>query len=226
MKPRQLYVYKTYLRAVHTSVNHILLIILIRTLINASKKTIIFALLAAVVASMIFVALGATDASAQVSNMSSSKTSAPSISQSTVVLPPQAVIELEGKTIPANDFIPLYDTTPYMIKSGHIEAKLPCDASSTSPLKILVGQDGGYLTSANLTLIKPLSTPGKMCFYQADLVSQPYTHGDWLCITDIVIRNPTSTTMTFPPTTSVDIGAEQIASGAGMTAGTSMTTTK
>jgi hypothetical protein len=113
-----------------------------------------------------------------------------------------------------------------MIKSGHIEAKLPCDASSTSPLKILVGQGGGYLTSANLTLIKPLSTPGKMCFYQADLVSQPYTHGDWLCITDIVIRNPTSTTMTFPPTTSVDIGAEQIASGAGMTAGTSMTTTK
>ena len=191
-----------------------------------AQKTVIFALVAAVVASMIFVALGATDSSAQVSNMSSSKTSAPSISQSTVVLPPQAVIELEGKTIPANDFIPLYDTTPYMIKSGHIEAKLPCDASSTSPLKILVGQDGGYLTSANLTLIKPMSTPGKMCFYQADLVSQPYKHGDWPCITDIVIRNPTSTTMTFPSTTSVDIGAEQIASGAGMTAGTSMATTK
>jgi hypothetical protein len=189
-----------------------------------TKKTVIFALVAAVLASMIFVAYrGATNTYAQASNISSSSnTSAPNTSQSTVVLPPQAVIELEGKTIPANDFIPLYDTAPYMIKSGHIDAKLPCDASSTSRLKILVGQDGGYLTPANLTLVKSLSTPGKMCFYQADVVSQPYTHGDWLCITDIVIRNPTSTTMTFPPTSSVDIGADQIASSAG----TNMITTK
>ena len=191
-----------------------------------AKKTVIFALVASV-ASMIFVAyMGAINASAQASNTSSSsKTPAPGISQTTVILPPQAVIELEGKTIPANDFIPLYDTAPYMIKSGHIDAKLPCDASSTSPLKILVGQVPN-LIPANLTLIKPLSTPGKMCFYQADVVSQPYTHGDWLCITDIAIRNPTGTTMTFPPTSSVDIGADQIASGAGMAAGTSMTTTK
>ena len=99
-----------------------------------------------------------------------------------------------------------------MIKSGHIDAKLPCDASSTSPLKILVGQVGLKWSAANLTLVKPLSTPGKMCFYQADVVSQPYTHGDWLCITKILIRNPTSTTMTFPSTSSVDIGADQITS--------------
>jgi uncharacterized protein len=38
-----------------------------------------------------------------------------------------------------------------MIKSGHIDAKLPCDASSTSPLKILVGQVPN-LIPANLTL--------------------------------------------------------------------------
>src|SRR5206468_12807769 len=107
-----------------------------------AKGTLVIIAVASVVASMIFVTYGgATNASAQASNISSSsKTPAPSTSQSTVVLPPQAVIELEGKTIPANDLIPLYDTTPYMIKSGHIVAKLPCDASSTSPLKILVGQ--------------------------------------------------------------------------------------
>ena len=105
-----------------------------------------------------------------------------------------------------------FSLTPYMIKSGHIDAKLPCDASSTSPLKILVGQVGLKWSAANLTLVKPLSTPGKMCFYQADVVSQPYTHGDWLCITKMLIRNPTSTTMTFPSTSSVDIGADQITS--------------
>jgi hypothetical protein len=44
-----------------------------------------------------------------------------------------------------------------MIKSGHIAAKLPCDASSTSPLKILIGQ-APNLKPAALELVKPLST--------------------------------------------------------------------
>ena len=85
-----------------------------------ANKTIVFGILAAAVASMIFLA-GAeiTNASAQASNVTSSKAAAPSIMQGTVVRD-SAVILLEGKTIPANDFIHLYDTTPYMIKSGHI----------------------------------------------------------------------------------------------------------
>ena len=100
-----------------------------------ANKTIFFGILTSVVASMIFVAGGGiTNAYAQ-----ATKTAAPSSMQGTVVRD-SAVILLEGKTIPANDFIHLYDTTPYMIKSGHIAAKLPCDASSTSPLKILIGQ--------------------------------------------------------------------------------------
>ena len=190
-----------------------------------AKATLVIIAVAGVVASMIFVAYkGATNASAQASNISSSKTPAPSISQSTVVRD-SAVILLEGKTIPANDYIHLYDTTPYMIKSGHIAAKLPCDASSTSPLKILVGQ-APNLKPANLTLVKPLSTPGKMCLYHADVASQPPTPGDWACITDIAIQNPTSTTMTFPSTSSVVVGVNEITSGAPMAAGTSMTTTK
>ena len=190
-----------------------------------AKKTVIFALVASVVASMIFVAYrGATNASAQASNMSSSsKTPAPSISQSTVVLPPQAVIELEGKTIPANDFIHLYDTTPYMIKSGHIAAKLPCDASSTSPLKILIGQ-APNLKPAALEFIKPLSTPGKMCLYHVDVASQPGGQAD--IITDIAIQNPTSTTMTFPSTSTVVIGVDEIMPSAEMAAGANMTTNK
>ena len=131
------------------------------------NKTIVFGLLAAVVASMTFgVGGGITSAYAQASNMTSSKAT-PSSIQGTVVRD-SAVILLEGKTLPANDFIHLYDTTPYMIKSGHIAPKLPCDASSTSPLKILIGQ-APKLKPAVLELVKPLSTPSKMCLYHVDV---------------------------------------------------------
>src|SRR5437588_9410385 len=157
-----------------------------------TSKTIVFGLLTAFVASMIFLAGGGIkSAYAQASNVTSSKTAAPSSMQGTVVRD-SAVILLEGKTIPANDFIHLYDTTPYMIKSGHIAAILPCDASSTSPLKILIGQ-APNLKPATLQSVKPLSTPGKMCLYHADVISQP--GGQVGIITDIAIQNPASTTM-------------------------------
>jgi hypothetical protein len=189
-----------------------------------TNNTIVFGILAAVVASMIFVAGGGiTSAYAQASNVtSSSKAAVPSSMQGTVVRD-SAVILLEGKTLPANDFIHLYDTTPYMIKTGHIATKLPCDASSTSPLKILIGQ-APNLKPAVLELIKPLSTPGKMCLYHVDVNSQP--GGQAGIITDIAIQNPTSTTMTFPSTTSVVIGVDEIMPGAEMAAGANMTTSK
>ena len=188
-----------------------------------TSKTIVFGLLAAVVASLIFVAGGGiTSAHAQASNVTSSKAAAPSSMQGTVVRD-SAVVLLEGKTLPANDFIHLYDTTPYMIKSGHIAAKLPCDASSTSPLKILIGQ-APNLKPAALEFVKPLSTPGKMCLYHVDVASQP--GGQAGIITDIAIQNPTSTTMTFPSTSTVVIGVDEIMPGAEMAAGTNMTTSK
>src|SRR5712691_12698502 len=163
-----------------------------------ANKTTVFAMLAPIIASMILVTGGGiTSAYAQASNVTSSKAAAPSSMQGTVVRD-SAVILLEGKTLPANDFIHLYDTTPYMIKSGHIAAKLPCDASSTSTLKILIGQ-APNLKPAALELVKPLSTPGKMCLYHVDVASQP--GGQPGIITDIAIQNPTSATMTFPSTT-------------------------
>ena len=69
-----------------------------------------------------------------------------------------AAILLEGKIIPTKDYIHLYDSTPYSILNGDIAAKLPCDANSVSPLKILTGQ-APNLKPANLELVKPLSTP-------------------------------------------------------------------
>ena len=44
-----------------------------------------------------------------------------------------AVVLLGGRTLPSNNFIHLYDTTPYMIMNGHIAAKLPCNDQSESP---------------------------------------------------------------------------------------------
>lgn len=180
------------------------------------NKIILFGLLTAVVGSIII-----TNVSAQAANVTS-QGAAPSSTQGTIVRD-SAVILLEGKTIPANDFIHLYDTTPYMIKSGHIAAKLPCDASSTSPLKILIGQ-APNLKPAALEFVKPLSTPGKMCLYHVDVASQP--GGQPGIITDVAIQNPTSTTITFPSTSTVVIGVNEIMPGAEMTAGTNMTTSK
>ena len=123
--------------------------------------------------------------------------------QKTVVRDSQAIL-LEDKTIPANDYIHLYDSTPYMIINGHIAAKLPCDTSNTSPLKVLIGQ-APNLTPAELEFVKPLSTPGKLCIYHVDV---PPKTGE--VITDIAIQNPTTNEIKLPATSSVVIGVNEI----------------
>ena len=115
-----------------------------------------------------------------------------------------ATILLESKSIPAKGFIHLYDTTPYMITNGHIAADIPCDTSSVSPLKILIGQ-APDVKPAQLELVKPLSTPGKLCIYHVDVNSKPGSP-----ITDIAIQNPTGNTMTLPPASTVVIGVNEI----------------
>ena len=138
--------------------------------------------------------------------------------QKNVVRDSQAIL-LEGKTIPAKDYIHLYDSTPYMITNGHIAAKLPCDTSNTSPLKILIGQ-APNLKPAELEFVKPLSTPGKMCIYHVDIPSKAGG-----VVTDIAIQNPTTNEIKLPATSSVVIGVNEIAplqsssSGGNMTMG-------
>src|SRR5690242_9509559 len=44
------------------------------------------------------------------------------------------------RTIPAGDFIHVYDSTPYMILSGHVAIKVPCDANSHTQVQVLTGQ--------------------------------------------------------------------------------------
>jgi hypothetical protein len=57
----------------------------------------------------------------------------------TTVIRDSSTVLLDGKTIPAMDYIHLYDATPYKIMNGHVAAKLPCDTNSMTPLIMLVG---------------------------------------------------------------------------------------
>ncbi len=122
-----------------------------------------------------------------------------------------AVVLLGGMTLPANNFIHLYDTTPYMIMSGHIAAKLPCNEQSESPLKVLIGS-APNLAPAEFETVKELSNPGEMCLYHVDIESHPDTANG--TITDIALQNPTENNIQFPSTATVVIGVNEIAPSA------------
>jgi hypothetical protein len=132
------------------------------------------------------------------------------VSDTTVVRDSQTVL-LEGKTLPASDYIHLYDATPYMIKVGHVAAKLPCDSKSETSLKLLIGQ-APNLKPADLQLVKELSKPGTMCIYHVDVESTQ--QGDNGVITDIALQNPTNKEVKFGPTATVVIGVDEIMPGA------------
>ena len=132
-------------------------------------------------------------------------------SQANKVVRDSQTVLLEGKTLPANDFIHLYDSTPYMIMVGHVAVKLPCDANSETPYKILIGQ-APNLVPAEFELIKELSKPGQMCLYHVDVEST--MQGEHGIITDIALQNPTNTEAKFGPTATVVIGVDEIMPGA------------
>jgi hypothetical protein len=125
--------------------------------------------------------------------------------EETVVRDSQIVL-LEGNTLPSKDYIHLYDTTPYLIKLGHVAAKLPCDSNNKTSLNVLIGQ-APNLKPVELELVKPLSTPGKMCIYHVDLESGS---PDVNPITDIALQNPTDKEVKFGPTATVVIGVDEI----------------
>jgi hypothetical protein len=121
-------------------------------------------------------------------------------------------VDLSGKSIPGQDFIHLYDTTPYMIMNGHVAAKLPCDDQAVSAIQILIGQ-APNMTSAELELVSELSSPGENCLYHADLHSAHGNHtgtAEGMFLTDIAIMNPTNSTITFSDTSTVVIGVNEI----------------
>jgi hypothetical protein len=142
-------------------------------------------------------------------NMKMTMSTAGGTNKTTVVRDSQTIL-LEGKTIPAKDFIHLYDSTPYMIMNGHIAMKVPCDTSSKPAVNVLIGS-APDVKPVQPELIKELSKPGSMCLYHVDVGSDPAKK---VIQTDIAIQNPTDKTITFPPTSTFVIGVNEIMPGA------------
>jgi hypothetical protein len=150
-----------------------------------------------------------SNATSSMSNMTMSASGGGTTNKTTVVRDSQTIL-LEGKTIPAKDFIHLYDSTPYMIMNGHIAMKVPCDTSSKPAVNVLIGS-APDVKPVQPEVIKELSKPGSMCLYHVDVGSDVAKK---IIQTDIAIQNPTNSTITFPPTSTFVIGVNEIMPGA------------
>jgi hypothetical protein len=110
---------------------------------------------------------------------------------------------LEGRTLPAGQFIHLYDSTPYMITNGHVAVNVPCEDNSTASIQVLMGQAPNF-TAAELENLPELSTPGEMCLYHVDIAPHEEV------ITDVAIANPGDSDLDFPPGSTAVIGINEI----------------
>ncbi|MFL6394105.1 MAG: hypothetical protein ACJ708_05530 [Nitrososphaeraceae archaeon] len=121
---------------------------------------------------------------------------------------------LAHQIIPPRDFLHLYDTDPYSIINGHVSAKVPCDANSSSSLQMLVGHLP-QLKPLQLDPIKEFSKPGYLCMYEGN-ISSPVTSnatsidtGRRALNTDLILLNPTDYRIILPNTSSVVISVDQ-----------------
>jgi hypothetical protein len=90
-------------------------------------------------------------------------------------------VPLNGLNLSQNQFILLYDSTPYASK-GHIALNLPCDsADPSSPLfQVLVGRAPDIIPT-RLGYIEQVSAPPDMCIYHAQ-----FGFGD--PVTDVILK--------------------------------------
>jgi hypothetical protein len=154
-----------------------------------------------VVSMMIFVATGSITVmfvSAQQPSNATGTAGGITIRDSTAML-------LAGETIPGGSFIHLYDSTPDAIATGHVAAKIPCNENSNATLSILTGS-APNLQPTELELLPELSTPGELCMYHADLVSEQGGN----MTTDIAIQNPGEEDVELPATSTVVIGVNKV----------------
>jgi hypothetical protein len=103
-------------------------------------------------------------------------------------------------------FLHLYDSTPYKIGNGHIALHVPCDSSSKPIVNVLVGQ-APNVKSIEPELVKELSQPGVMCVFHVDIGSDTAQN---VTQTDIAIQNPSNQTITFPASSGITIGVNEI----------------
>ena len=187
---------------------------------NNETRLLLFGFLAAVVASIAFMAgnsSGIKTASAQGTNETSSSgmnmtgtQGGGGTSNKTTVTRDTVTLLLEGKSIPSKGFLHLYDSTPYMLMNGHIALHVPCDSNSKPAVDVLIGS-APDVKPIEPELVKDLSQPGNMCIYHVDVGSDPAKK---VIQTDIAIQNPSTQTITFPATSGITIGVNEIMPGA------------
>jgi hypothetical protein len=111
-------------------------------------------------------------------------------------------VPLHGVNLSANQFILLYDSTPYASK-GHIALNLPCDANTPNvPMfQVLVGR-APDLTPLALGYISRISVAPQMCVYHGQ-----FGFGD--AVTDIVLKNVSGKTISLEGPHSVAISTHE-----------------
>jgi hypothetical protein len=111
-------------------------------------------------------------------------------------------VPLHGVNLSANQFILLYDSTPYASK-GHIALNLPCDANTPNvPIfQVLVGR-APNLTPLALGYISQISVTPQMCVYHGQ-----FGFGD--PVTDIVLKNISGKTISLVGPHSVAISTHE-----------------
>jgi hypothetical protein len=99
-------------------------------------------------------------------------------------------VPLHGVNLSKNQFILLYDSTPYATK-GHIALNMPCDATSPGgPLfEVLVGR-APELATLPVGYIPQISSPPDMCVYHGQ-----FGFGD--PVTDIALKNISNKNMSL-----------------------------
>jgi hypothetical protein len=181
---------------------------------NNKGKLLTFGFLVATIASMVFVAIssgggikialgqGTNQTSMSGMNMTSTAGGGGATNQTTVTRDTVTIL-LEGKSIPGMGFLHLYDSTPYKIGNGHIALHVPCDSSSKPIVNVLIGS-APDVKPVEPEFVKELSQPGVMCIYHVDIGAKNVTQ------TDIAIQNPSNQTITFPPSSGITIGVNEI----------------
>lgn len=124
-------------------------------------------------------------------------------STGTVTRDSQTIL-LEGESLPEGSFLHLYDSTPYQINNGHVAAKIPCGEDNQTSVNVLLGQ-APNLAPAELEYVAPLSDPGNLCLYHADVSS---SEGNPM--TDIAIQNNSTEDIDFPATSTIVLGVNEI----------------
>ncbi len=120
---------------------------------------------------------------------------------------------LDYKRINAQDFIHLYDSTPYHIMNGHVALKMPCDdmGMPMPMVKVMVGNaEMGMFDNVDMKLLEDVSTKGKMCIWHGHLESTHDMETAFGNITDVIIMNDGDRPIRFLPGSSIIVGVNEI----------------